>query len=214
MNQRNYQKELDRLLDSIPRGEKSLMLHSCCAPCSSYVLEYLSQYFRITVFYYNPNIAPKEEYQKRVAEQKRLIDAYNKKGDKYPIQIIDGDYEPELFYAMAQGKENIPEGGERCFGCFALRLQKTAEKARECKADYFATTLTISPLKNAQKINEIGESIAKNMECNWLPSDFKKRNGYLRSIELSKEYDLYRQDFCGCEFSEREKIEREKNLLH
>ncbi len=205
MNQRNYQKELDQLLNTFEKGEKTLLLHSCCAPCSSYVLEYLSRYFRITVFYYNPNIAPEEEYRKRVAEQKRLIDAYNKKGDKYPIQMIDGDYEPELFYAMAQGKENIPEGGERCFGCFALRLQKTAQKAKELQADYFATTLTISPLKNAQKINEIGENIAEHMGLSWLPSDFKKKNGYLRSIELSKEYDLYRQDFCGCVFSERER---------
>lgn len=204
MNQRNYQKELDRILESLPKGEKTLFLHSCCAPCSSYVLEYLSQYFRITVFYYNPNISKDEEYRRRVAEQKRLIQAYNEKGDKYPIDFVEGDYEPECFYAMAKGLEEVPEGGERCFGCFALRLKKTAELAKERKADYFATTLTISPLKNATKINEIGEALGKQMDIPWLVSDFKKKNGYLRSTQLSKEYDLYRQDFCGCEFSERE----------
>lgn len=213
MNVINYQKELDKLLNRLEvQGEvPTLFLHSCCAPCSSYVLEYLSAYFRITVFYYNPNITSDEEYYKRVEEQKRLIATYNKKGDKYPIEIVEGDYEPDCFYQIAKGLEQCPEGGERCFRCYELRLRETARLAQEGCYDYFGTTLTISPLKNAPKLNEIGEMLAGEYGTNWLPSDFKKKNGYKRSIELSEEYQLYRQDYCGCAYSKAER-ERQKKI--
>lgn len=220
---RNYQKELDKILESIGGDDQyvpTLFLHSCCAPCSSYVLEYLRQYFRITVFYYNPNITGDEEYRKRVAEQKRLIAAYNEavteqgKGSSqktggytsraYQIDVIEGDYEPERFYEIAKGLEQCPEGGERCFVCYELRLRETAKRAAAGDYDYFTTTLSISPLKNAAKLNEIGERLAQEYGAVWLPSDFKKRDGYKRSIELSKEYDLYRQDYCGCVYSRRQ----------
>lgn len=205
MNQRNYQRELDRILEELPRGEKTLFLHSCCAPCSSYVLEYLSVYFRITVFYYNPNISFAEEYRHRLAEQKHLIDCLNREGGRYPIQVMEGDYVPERFFAMAKGLEECPEGGERCEGCFRLRLEETARQAAAAGADYFTTTLTISPLKNAPLLNRIGEEMAATYGVPWLPSDFKKRNGYKRSVELSAEYALYRQDYCGCVYSKRER---------
>lgn len=219
MNQVNYQKELEKILNTLQeKGEAApdyrpprLFLHSCCAPCSSYCLEYLCRYFLITVFYYNPNISFSEEYRKRVAEQKRLIAAYNKEEKGWPIDIVEGDYEPERFYEMAKGYENCPEGGERCFRCFDLRLRKTAELAQAGGYDYFATTLTISPLKNAAKINEIGQAISGEYAISWLPSDFKKKNGYKRSIELSAEYELYRQNYCGCAFS---KAEREAQIAN
>lgn len=250
---RNYQKELDKIIERLsvtgqafagnPAEESklppTLLLHSCCAPCSSYVLEYLRKFFRITVFYYNPNISMEPEYRKRVAEQKRLIQAYNDglvaagqmpnhiiKGHMeeadivsghipeadigkgytqgYPISIIEGDYEPEKFFAMAKGLEQCPEGGERCFACYELRLRETAKLALAGKFDYFTTTLTISPLKNAGKLNDIGERLAQDYKIDWLPSDFKKRGGYQRSIELSREYELYRQDYCGCIYSRRQ----------
>lgn len=200
----NYQRELEKILDSL-EGKKipRLLLHSCCAPCSSYCMEYLRQYFRICVFYYNPNISMQEEYRKRVEEQKRLIAQYNKMDEPglYPIDIIEGDYEPERFFDIAKGREQCPEGGERCFACYALRLQKTAQLAKEGDYDFFTTTLTISPMKNAAKLNEIGEKLAQQYQTVWLPSDFKKKNGYKRSIELSAEYELYRQNYCGCVFS-------------
>lgn len=200
-NARNYQKELDKILGQITVPPR-LLLHSCCAPCSSYVLEYLRRYFEITVLYYNPNISMEAEYQKRVEEQKRLIAAYNQLPDSgLSISIIEGDYEPEAFYGIAKGLEQCPEGGERCFACYELRLRKTAELARKSGQDYFATTLTISPLKNAAKLNEIGERLSEEYQVPWLPSDFKKKNGYKRSIELSAEYDLYRQNYCGCVYS-------------
>lgn len=202
---RNYQKELDKIIEGLlPDNPPRLLLHSCCAPCSSYVLEYLRPFFKITVFYYNPNISMNEEYRKRVAEQKRLIEAYNEKSS-HPIDIIEGDYEPEEFFSAVKGLENCPEGGERCFSCYEMRIRKTSQKAFAEQYDYFATTLTISPLKNAAKINEIGERIAGECGISWLPSDFKKRDGYKRSIELSKEYDLYRQDYCGCIYSKKER---------
>lgn len=212
MNNRNYQKELDKLLTKVAQEEqgKTLFLHSCCAPCSSYVLEYLRKYFQITVFYYNPNITYSQEYFKRVEEQKRLIRVYNEQGEGYPIAVLEGDYQPQVFLDMAKGLEECAEGGERCFKCYELRLEETARKAKEIGADYFATTLTISPLKNAPKLNEIGESLAKIYQVPWLPSDFKKKEGYKRSIELSAEYGLYRQDYCGCAFS---KAERERQKL-
>ena len=203
---RNYQKELDKIIEKLADKAPRLFLHSCCAPCSSYVLEYLRQYFRITVFYYNPNITEDAEYRKRVEEQKRLIAAYNET-QGYPIEIIEGDYEPECFFEMAKGMEDCPEGGERCFACYELRLRETAKRASAGAYDYFTTTLTISPLKNAVKLNEIGEQLAKESYVNWLPSDFKKRGGYQRSIELSKEYDLYRQDYCGCVYSRRQRLD-------
>lgn len=204
---RNYQKELDQIIERVSAEDKcapTLFLHSCCAPCSSYVLEYLRRYFQITVFYYNPNITEDEEYRKRVAEQKRLIAAYNEEeAAGYPIKIIEGDYEPERFFETARGLEQCPEGGERCFACYELRLNETAKRAKSGNYDYFTTTLSISPLKNAAKLNEIGERIGQEYNISWLPSDFKKRDGYKRSIELSRVYDLYRQDYCGCVYSRR-----------
>lgn len=217
MNQVNYQKELDRLLakiegargaggaGSVPR----LLLHSCCAPCSSACLEILCNYFAVTVFYYNPNISALEEYAHRVSEQKRLIVAYNEEKRGYPIRIIEGDYRPNEFFDAVKGYEACPEGGERCMRCFALRLGETARLAAAERFDYFGTTLTISPLKNAQRINEIGQECAAEVGVQWLPSDFKKKDGYKRSVELSAQYGLYRQDFCGCAFS---KAEREAML--
>ena len=204
MNKINYQKELDKVIEVLQRQGRvpRLLLHSCCAPCSSYVLEYLSRYFEITVFYYNPNIYPPEEFGKRVEEQKRLIAQLPA---EHLISFLDGPYEPERFYEMARGLEQVPEGGERCFKCYRLRLTETAEMARAGKYDYFTTTLSISPLKNAEKLNEIGGQLAKDYGVDYLYSDFKKRNGYKRSTELSREYGLYRQDYCGCVFSMRER---------
>lgn len=200
----NYQKELDKLLGKI--GEEKcpprLLLHSCCAPCSSYVLEYLSNYFEITVFYYNPNISPESEYTKRICEQQALI---AKLPTRNPVSFIAGEYDSERFYEMAKGLEAEKEGGARCFGCYELRLRETAKLAKNAEYDYFTTTLSISPLKNADKLNEIGQKLAEEYGVKYLLSDFKKKNGYKRSIELSKEYGLYRQDFCGCEFSKRQK---------
>ncbi|MGN1166696.1 MAG: epoxyqueuosine reductase QueH [Lachnospiraceae bacterium] len=200
----NYQKELDKLIKKIEDEGRvpRLLLHSCCAPCSSYVLEYLSDYFEITVYYYNPNISPESEYTKRIYEQQSLID---KLPSKYPVTFIAGEYDSQRFYEMARGLENVKEGGERCFKCYEMRLRETAKLAKEAEYDYFTTTLSISPLKNAEKLNEIGEKLAGEYGVNYLTSDFKKRNGYKRSIELSKEYGLYRQDYCGCEFSKRGK---------
>ncbi|MBQ7933977.1 MAG: epoxyqueuosine reductase QueH [Lachnospiraceae bacterium] len=209
MNQRNYQKELDRLIDGLGAQVPRLLLHSCCAPCSSYCLEYLCKYFAITVFYYNPNISSSEEYQKRVAEQKRLIAAYNAEGKGHLIEIREGDSNPRHFLEAVKGYEHCPEGGERCAICFDMRLRETAKLAVEEGYDYFGTTLTISPLKNAPLLNEIGERLAGEYGAVWLPSDFKKKNGYKRSVELSEEYGLYRQDYCGCAFSKAER-ERQK----
>lgn len=204
MNKRNYQKELDTQIELLKNTEQipALLLHSCCAPCSSYVLEYLSQYFKITVFYYNPNIYPEEEYHMRAREQERFIGALPV---KYPITFIEGDYIPKDFYDCAKGMEMLPEGGERCFSCYRLRLEETARIAKEKGCDYFATTLSISPLKNAEKLNEIGEQLSEIYQVSWLPNDFKKKNGYKRSTELSREYGMYRQDYCGCIYSFKER---------
>lgn len=202
MNYRNvnYQKELDKLINTLQKEERvpKLLLHSCCAPCSSYVLEYLSDYFNITVFYYNPNIFPESEYTKRLLEQQTLIQDMRL---KHPISFLAGNYDKEKFYAMAEGLEHLKEGGERCFKCYELRLRETAAVAVKGDFDYFTTTLSISPLKNAEKLNEIGMEVAAQYGLKYLQSDFKKKNGYKRSIELSKEYGLYRQDYCGCQFS-------------
>ena len=197
----NYQKKLDEILNEIVKNEyvPSLLLHSCCAPCSSYVLEYLSDYFSITVFYYNPNIYPEKEYIKRVQEEKRFISEFH---TKYRVSFIEGKYDSERFYEAAKGFENEKEGGLRCFKCYELRLRETAKLAKSKGYDYFTTTLSISPYKNAQKLNEIGAKLEKEYGVKYLYSDFKKKNGYKRSIELSKEYNLYRQNYCGCIFSQ------------
>lgn len=202
MNKVNYQKELDKVIDKIQRdgATPTLLLHVCCAPCSSYCLEYLSQYFKIFVFYYNPNISFKEEYDYRLSEEKRLIGEMKFKN---PVEIIDSRYDPNEFFSAVKGLENEPEGGRRCLECFRLRLRESCKKAKEIGADYITTTLTISPLKNAQALNEIGSECAKEYGVSWLFSDFKKREGYKRSIVLSQEYDLYRQNYCGCVFSKQ-----------
>ena len=204
----NYQKELDKLILELKKEEKvpRLLLHSCCAPCSSYVLEYLSQYFEVTVFYYNPNIYPESEYTKRVLEQQKLISEMR---FKYPVTFIAGNYDSEKFYNMARGLENVKEGGERCFKCYELRLREAAKIAKNGEYDFFTTTLSISPLKNAQKLNEIGMLLAEEYGIEYLLSDFKKKNGYKRSVELSEQYGLYRQDYCGCVFSMKERKEAE-----
>lgn len=204
MNKINYQKELDKITDSLNGDVPKLFLHSCCAPCSSYTLEYLNNYFDITVYYFNPNISPKAEFDKRYAEQKRLIEALP---SKHPIKLVCGEYDYNDFLKIAKGYENVPEGGERCFRCYRMRLESTAKLAKEQGFDYFCTTLSISPLKNSQKINEIGYEVAEKYGIKWLPSDFKKKEGYKRSIELSREYQLYRQNFCGCVFSKESKDE-------
>lgn len=198
----NYQKELDKTLAALEAENRvpQLLLHSCCAPCSSYVLEYLSQYFEITVFYYNPNIYPPAEYDKRVEEQERFIRAINW---KHPVKFVAGTYEPKDFYEAVKGLEKEPEGGERCFVCYRQRLAEAAKLAKTQGFDYFTTTLSISPMKNAAKLNEIGSELASEYNVSYLFSDFKKKNGYKRSIELSAEYGLYRQDYCGCVFSVR-----------
>ncbi|MGN0680343.1 MAG: epoxyqueuosine reductase QueH [Oscillospiraceae bacterium] len=203
----NYQRKLDALIKTLDYTPK-LLLHSCCAPCSSYCLEYLAEYFSITVLYYNPNISPEEEFFKRAEEQRRLIAALPVKN---PVSLVVDDYDPHEFFDIAKGLENVPEGGERCFKCYRLRLERAANYAAAHGFDYFCTTLSISPLKNAAKINEIGEALEAELSARatsgnlpsvkFLPSDFKKKGGYLRSIELSREYELYRQNYCGCVFS-------------
>ncbi|WP_461810626.1 epoxyqueuosine reductase QueH [Faecalimonas sp.] len=200
----NYQKELEKLLVKLEKEKKipRLLLHSCCAPCSSYVLEYLSEHFEITVFYYNPNIFPESEYTKRILEQQTLIEEMEM---KYPVSFIAGNYDKEKFYEMARGLEHLKEGKERCFKCYALRLEEAAQFAKEGEFDYFTTTLSISPMKNAEKLNEIGNALGREYGVEYLQSDFKKKNGYKRSIELSKEYGLYRQDYCGCVYSMQER---------
>lgn len=198
----NYQKELEKLLAQLEAEQRvpTLLIHSCCAPCSSYVLEYLSEYFKITVFYYNPNIYPESEYSKRIAEQQKLIHDMK---FRYPVSFLAGQYDKERFYEMAAGMETQKEGGARCMKCYALRLSEAARQAAAGGFDYFTTTLSISPMKNAQKLNEIGLRSGEKYGVKYLVSDFKKKNGYKRSVELSKEYGLYRQDYCGCEFSMR-----------
>jgi len=199
----NYQKELETIINNIKNENQmpTLLLQSCCAPCSSYVLEYLSDFFMITVFYYNPNIFPREEYNKRVIEQQEFI---RKIPTKNQIDFIEGNYDTERFYSISKGLEEEKEGGERCFKCYELRLNEVAIVAKEKGFDYFTTTLSISPYKNAEKLNDIGKSLEEKYGIKYLFSDFKKKNGYKRSIELSKEYNLYRQDYCGCVFSKNQ----------
>lgn len=203
MNKVNYQRELDKVIGQITREGKTpgLLLHVCCAPCSSYCLEYLSKYFRVTVYYYNPNISIKEEYDHRLSEEKRLI---TQMPFENPVDMIEGSYDPREFFDAVKGFEEEPEGGKRCEKCFELRLGSSAKLAAERGYDYVTTTLSISPLKNAELLNTIGERAAEKYGVRWLYSDFKKKEGYKRSIELSREYDLYRQNYCGCVFSKVE----------
>ena len=201
--QRNYQKELDKLIAGLNGRRPTLLLHACCAPCSSYVLEYLSRYFKITLFYYNPNISPESEYRYRVSEVKRLVAEMLPDSD---VTVVEGRYDPERFAQAVRGLEGEPEGGKRCRVCFRLRLEEAARQARALGCEFFTTTLSISPLKNARALNEIGEELAPIYQTRYLVSDFKKREGYKRSIQLSAEYQLYRQDYCGCIYS---KLERE-----
>ena len=198
----NYQKKMEEIIEQVSAGDRmpTLLLHSCCAPCSSYVLECLSKHFKITIFYYNPNIEPIAEYQKRAGEQKRFLSAFQ---STTPIEFIEGPYDEDAFQIISSGREEEKEGGARCFLCYELRLRKTAEFAKSNGFDYFTTTLSVSPYKNAQALNEIGARLSEEYNIPYLFSDFKKKNGYHRSIELSKQYQLYRQNFCGCIYSQK-----------
>ena len=215
-NNINFQQKLDGVIKEVDIGTEagkkipSLLLHSCCAPCSSYVLEYLSQHFSITVLYYNPNISEEEEYRKRVEEQKRLI---RELPVRYPVTFLEAAYNPEEYYEAVKGLEHLGERSKRCYSCYELRLAYTARMAKEKEFDYFTTTLSISPYKNAAWLNEIGEKLQQEYAVKYLYADFKKKNGYKRSIELSEQYHLYRQDFCGCSFSKAEEAERKRNAL-
>lgn len=203
MNAKNYQKLLDEELSLDGAAQKTLLLHACCAPCSSYCLTYLEEKIKIKVFYYNPNIVDREEHDKRAAELQRLVKILSLEYPKASIECIESDYDAAPFLAASKGLEKEPEGGRRCEKCFELRLRESARMAKAQGADYFTTTLTISPLKNARLINDIGEKIASEEGIKWLYSDFKKKEGYKQSVELSKKYGLYRQDYCGCPFSKR-----------
>lgn len=204
MNKINYQLVLDGIIDNIVKDSlcPSLLMHSCCAPCSSYCLLYLAKYFSITIFYYNPNISPEEEYYKRVREQQRLIKELPVKNK---ISFVESEYEPLKFFKMAKGLEDVPEGGKRCFKCYEMRQKKAAGYASLHGFDYFTTTLSVSPHKNAQVLNEIGLKLEKEYGVRYLVSDFKKKGGYQKSIQYSKEYCLYRQNYCGCIFSKMER---------
>lgn len=203
-NKINYQKELEKEIRKWSELEvcPTILLHSCCAPCSSYCLEYLSKYAKITAFYYNPNITDRAEYEHRVAELQRLIEEmFKKDSEVYKPNFLEVEYNPDAFYNIAKGLESEPECGRRCIKCYDLRLRKTAEEAVRGGYDYFTTTLTISPLKDAQILNRLGIKLGEEYGVKYLPSDFKKNGGYQRSIELSRDFNLYRQNFCGCEYS-------------
>ena len=226
-NKVNYSRQTEQIIAGLEAdggGAQAprLLLHSCCARCSSHCLEYLREHFCVTVFYYNPNITVPEEYEKRLAEEKRLIAAYNRQVEEEDfrgmhstpaakrIGILEAPYDPADWFAAVRGLEECPEGGDRCTVCFEMRLRKTAQAAAsgqgpEGKYDFFTTTLTISPLKDAQRLNRIGERMAAEYGVAWLPSDFKKKDGYKRSVELSREFGLYRQNYCGCVFSKLDK---------
>ena len=195
----NYDLEMEKQMSSIEEGTP-LLLHACCAPCSSAVLERIGNYFKVTIFYYNPNITNEDEYRKRIDEIKRFISSFK---TKYPISLEEGNYDPNEFFDIAKGLEKEPERGKRCYKCYLLRLNETARIADKLGFDYFCTTLTLSPHKNSNWINEIGEELNKKYNSTYLYSDFKKKNGYKRSIELSSEYNLYRQNYCGCVYSIR-----------
>ncbi len=198
MNKRNYQLELEKIIDGVQISGKKprLFMHACCAPCSSYCVIYLKDFFDITLYYYNPNITDFDEYQKRLLELKKFA-------DNFGIEVLADDYNSQDFFTAIKGLENEVEGGKRCFECYKLRLEKTAKKAKDLGYDYFCSTLSISPLKNADKLNEIGEELSSVYKVAHLPNDFKKKGGYLKSVELSKEYGLYRQNYCGCVFSKK-----------
>ncbi|WP_294708501.1 epoxyqueuosine reductase QueH [uncultured Fusobacterium sp.] len=207
----NYEILMEQQLKEIEKTgiKPKLLLHSCCAPCSSAILEFLQNYFDITVYFYNPNITFEEEYYKRLNEQREY---HEKRG--YSIKVIEGNYNPkEDFFKQVKGLEDRREGGERCFKCYTLRMEATVQKAKELGFDYFSTVLSISPLKNAQWINEIGEKLSEKYGIKFLNGDFKKKNRYLRSTEISREYELYRQDYCGCVFSKMEREVKEKEKL-
>ena len=199
MEKRNFQRELDEIIkDMTDKGERpTILLHSCCGPCSSYVLEYLNRYFKIKLFFYNPNIHPEEEYQRRLHAQKKVLESL----PLNDVELIEGEYDPSVYFEAVKGLENEPEGGKRCEVCIRLRMERAAEEAVKLKADYFATTLTVSPHKNAPYINGAGEEIEKTITVPYLVSDFKKKNGYKRSVELCRIYDIYRQNYCGCTYS-------------
>ena len=195
----NYQKQMDAIVASLPQGERPrLLLQSCCGPCSSYVLEALTPFFRVTVLYYNPNIQPRAEYDLRLENQRKIIAALPTPS---AVDILECDYDGEKYDAAVKGLEAEPEGGARCTVCFRLRLEETAKRASELGYDWFCTTLTVSPHKDAERLNQIGRTLGERYGVPFLPSDFKKREGYKRSIQLSKEYELYRQDYCGCLYS-------------
>lgn len=195
---KNYQLETDKIIGALCEQRPRLLLHSCCGPCSTYVLEYLTSHFRVTLLYYNPNIQPQEEYQLRLEHQLKVLEHFPQ------IELLACEYDGESFLEAAVGLENEPEGGARCTECFSLRLENTARLAKEGNFDFFTTTLTVSPHKNAEKINIIGERLSEKYGVSFLPSDFKKREGYKRSIELANMFELYRQDYCGCLFSKRD----------
>ena len=195
MDKRSFQRELDSVISTLGGKAPRVLLHSCCGPCSSYVIEYLSQYFDLTVYFYNPNIHPETEYLHRLKTQRQLVEQLG------GAVLIEGEYNPDCFFDAVKGYENEPEGGARCERCIFERMRATAEKAKQGNFDYFCTTLSVSPHKNADMINLLGSKLEAEFDVKWLPSDFKKKGGYLRSIELSKQYGLYRQDYCGCAYS-------------
>ncbi len=200
----NYQKVMEELIAEHCNGKQppKLLLHSCCAPCSSYCIQCLAEYFSVTVFYYNPNIFPPEEYQMRVEEQQRFIREFP---TVHPVSFVEGSYDTEKFYDTVRGMEQLPEGQERCFACYELRLREAAEYAKQHGFDFFTTTLSISPLKNAQKLNEIGARLQEEYQVRYLFSDFKKKDGYKKSTEISNEYHMYRQYYCGCVYSKQQR---------
>lgn len=213
MNQINYQKCMEEEIAKVRQNEAvpKLLLHSCCGPCSTYCIQTLSEYFSVTVYYFNPNIYPPEEYACRAAEQKRFIEQFPV---KHPVSFVEGPFEPKEFYDYIRGYEKEPEGGERCFLCYRLRLEKTAEYAKQNQFDYFTTTLSISPLKNAAKLNEIGGELAEKYDILYLFSDFKKKEGYKKSTEISREYGMYRQYYCGCVFSKEQRAREIAQKMH
>ena len=197
----NYDLEMEKQMSNLKEGD-NLLLHACCAPCSTACLERLANFFKVTIFYYNPNITDEIEYKKRIEEIKKLLTLIS---PKYKVELLEGSYEPNKFFEMAKGLEKEPERGKRCFKCYEMRLEETAKIASKLGFNNFCTTLTLSPHKNANWINEIGKKLNTEYDSNYLYSDFKKKEGYKRSIELSKEYNLYRQDYCGCIYSKRDK---------
>lgn len=207
MNKKNYYIDFEKVIREIDlENPPSLLLHSCCGPCSTSVLELLNDYFKVTLLYYNPNIYPSEEYYKRLEEQKKVLDKVN---GRFEIKFLEGRYDPAEYFDAVKGVEQLPEGSQRCFNCYELRLKEAAQFAKKLNMDYFATTLSVSPYKNAQIINELGEKIGAEYGVKHLPNDFKKKDGYKKSVELSKKWNIYRQDYCGCPFSKKEAEERE-----